>query len=539
MIPCAALALAPPRVVVVGGGIGGLATAGRLARAGARVVVVEKNAEVGGRLGEHHWSGYRWETGASLLLLPEVYEETLRALGDEAVFETVRVRPSYAAWVQGERVDLGGGSAGNGLEEYLAIAGDYLSLGWRTFIEESFDWAAVPRLARLVQRGAWPLQSHDGFLRRLFPESPKLRALCSFNDMYVGLTPYDAPAVFSLLAAIELGDGLDEPPLRKLGVYYLAGGLAAFPRRLADACRALGVEFVMETEVATLETRARVATAAVATSGRRFEGDFYVVNADLAAAEPRLLGDDSRDSYDDWTYSTTAYVFLWAFAERLEGLAHHNVFLATDDADPTEDPFRPAWDWAFGRGNNRQVRPFHFYACAASKTDASAAPEGGESLMVLVPAPPLGDDDVGAEDSTDAIRDFVLGQLERVCDGPLPKPIYEKVLRPEDHWRQTLGLRRGAVFGFAHGLDQLGLFRPGRKTSKVANVAFVGASTRPGVATCSAAALISRRSQATACPSSSRPPSSARGKSRATSVSTCWRNNDASHELGPRDGTRP
>ncbi|KAJ8598155.1 hypothetical protein CTAYLR_007367 [Chrysophaeum taylorii] len=468
------------RVVVVGGGVGGLATAGRLAGLGAEVTVLEKNERelLGGRLGEYRWGRHRWETGASLLLMPEVYAESLAAMGDAEPLDFVRVRPSYAVWFDAlpERgpVELGGEDvealrkrleleeegAFEKFETYLETARDYLGTGWPAFIEEDVA-AALPTLGRFVRTALarWPLETHEAQLRKLFPKSPRLRALCSFNDLYVGLTPYDAPAVFSLLSAIEICRG----------VWYLRDGLGSYARRLVDACERRGVEVRCGVEVTSVDDRG------VDTTAGRFDADHVVVNADLAAAEPRLAR-RPRDTYDSWTYSTTSYSFYWALDKPLPELRHHNVFLATDRANP-DDPFRPAWDWL--RRERRELPPFNFYVCAASRTDDTAAPRGRDSIMVLVPAPPLGSDDDRDRDLTDAIRDALFRRLGPICGDVKTHIIHERVIAPRE-WRRRYALRRGAIFGLSHGLDQLALFRPARRSRRSKTLSFVGASTRPG-----------------------------------------------------------
>lgn len=484
------------RVVVVGGGVGGLATAGRLATH-HEVTLLEQNgrADLGGRVGEYRWEGHRWETGASLLLLPNVYRESLEAVGDSEALDVVRVRPSYAVFFDTHLdrgpVELGGSDSAalkQRLEDeaagaydryraYMDNAGEYLRAGWPTFIEEDVKWGALARFAvNALRPNRWPLESHDSQLRKLFPESPRLRALCTFNDLYVGLSPYEAPAVFGLLSAIEI-DG----PRRDAGVYYLRGGLKSYAQRLVDAVEKAGVDVRCDTRVQRIETDGRRATAVVTDQGQRFDADYVVVNADLAKAEPELLGDKSRFDYSGWKYSTTSYTFLWAFDTPLDDLRHHNVFLASDQSD--DDPYRSAWEYALPRSpsSRDETPPFHFYVCAASRTDASAAPPHQDSIMVLCPAPPLDDIDDGDDAATaEAIRSYVLTRLGQVAGRDLaPHLIHEKLIAPKD-WRRKYGLRRGAVFSFSHGLDQLALLRPARRTSRLDNVAFVGAATRPG-----------------------------------------------------------
>ncbi|KAJ1460881.1 hypothetical protein M885DRAFT_554068 [Pelagophyceae sp. CCMP2097] len=483
--------------------MGGLAVAGRLAAAGASVRVFEKNAGAGGRVGEFEWGGHRWETGASLLLLPDVYKETFAAIengdaDDAPCLE--RVSPSYAIWFNSHAargpVDLGGDRAAltarlelegeNVLarfDDYLVCAREYLRAGWPLFIEESVaGLSLVPRFLGNALSGAWrwPLQSHDAALRRLFPDEPRMRALCAFDDLYVGLSPYNAPSVFSLLAAIELDDATSGPR-PDAGVFYPMGGFGGVVRRLEAACLRRGVDFEFNAPIRRVVLDGRTAVGVEAEDGRFWEADHVVVNADLTMAEPALLGDKARETYNDKDYSTSSVTFLWAFNRTVPALRHHNVFLAQDDE--ADDPFRKAWDFAFPtKPAASDPGLFHFYVCAPSKTDTSAAPPGAETVMVLVPVPGLADDgsDDGAVDAlVSTLRRRVLDRLEAdAACGPL-EPCFERVIDPRE-WRGRLGLRRGAVFGLSHGLGQLAVFRPARRSSAVDNLSFVGASTRPG-----------------------------------------------------------
>ena len=502
-----AAALQPPHVVVVGGGVGGLATAGRLAKRGARVTVLEKNDKVGGRVGEYVWQQHRWETGASLLLLPDVYRDALEAAG-AAQLDIKRVAPAYAVWYEKyadrgpvilggdrselrRRLELEAPGGFERFEEYRATAREYLRAGWPIFIEEDISPASLLRLVPRFLATAvsalwkWPLFGHDAQLRRLFPDSPRLRALCSFEDLYVGLTPVEAPAVFSLLAAIELDDASLNPDAGRadVGVFYPLGGFGQFPQLLADAATASGVDIRTSTAVEEVLVDEGRATGVRTASGDVIKADAVVVNADLAAAEPKLLGSESRSDYASSRYSTSSITFLWALDRRFEQLQHHNVFLSEDDA--TDDPFLAAWDDQLpprGKATAFPANGFHFYLCCNSRTDASAAPADGDSLMVLCPTPPLDDDanDALVDDWIAKARAAVYERLKKSAGADIaPHVVHERVIDPRE-WRDGLGLRRGSVFGLAHGLDQLALFRPSRQSSRVDGLSFVGASTRPG-----------------------------------------------------------
>jgi len=293
--PLAASRQDPPKhIVVIGAGVGGLVSAGRLARAtrarghNTTITIVEKNGRdcAGGRLGEYVWEGHRWETGPSLLLLPEVYQETFEALGgsifqkgsegeggtgisaptteaDEttdspsqalnpSAFSTpsllTKVEPSYlVVFGDNDRLELYTNrtrmtdaieklepGAFPRYESYLDSAQNNLDFGFSAFIEENPKWKYLPAFLRNlnVNMNFFPLISHHKQLEGLF-DSRKLQAALSFQDLYVGLSPYEAPAVFSLLQAIELNQG----------VFYPKGGFAQVGTREGgrEGGRACGV----------------------------------------------------------------------------------------------------------------------------------------------------------------------------------------------------------------------------------------------------------------------------------------------------------
>lgn len=308
---------APPgHAVVIGAGMSGLAVAGRLARRGLRVTIVEQNVRerAGGRLGEHTLTtpdGHRvrFETGASLLLLPRVYARTFHDLGLELPARLERVSPSYRVFLDDALlssrgpIDLGGDpalldarlaleveepQAAAKVSRFFASARANLRCGLPLFIEGD-SAAGLRELPSFLEQAAsfWPLQNQAEQLRRLFPSSPRLRALLSFDSLYVGLSPYGAPAVFSLLAALECdrdsgaeaaeGPGAPAgavgPPAEEqtTGVWYMRGGMAQIARALADGVERMeNVQCRYGTAVRRITTTLEGASAA---SGVRSEAE--------------------------------------------------------------------------------------------------------------------------------------------------------------------------------------------------------------------------------------------------------------------------
>ncbi|CAM9896207.1 unnamed protein product [Ascophyllum nodosum] len=500
-------------VIVVGAGVGGMATAARLSKAGCSVTVLEKNGpdQAGGRLNEIvQEGGFRFDTGPSLLLLPDTYRETFRDLGCNAedFFEIRKVAPTYRVYFDdGDTVDLGddrdemrrqmdrledGGF--DKYEAYLDSAALNLEVGLPNFIEEKFTPQRLPEFALNALSNS-PLENHHKQLCRRF-QNPKMRALLSFQDLYVGLSPYNAPAVFSLLQAIELRDG----------VYYPMGGFARVRDGLEKVCRDLGVKFRFNcsvSEVQVVGEGGRVRTSGVVLeNGEAVDAEVVVCNADLPYAEKELLPDSVSRSFEKADYSSSVIAFYFCSNRRWSQLAHHTVFLSTD--------WKGSWDSAFGKlpdgelGERRETtveaRPsqtnlrgqtFNFYAAAPARTDPSVCPEDSDAIMVLVPCPNIPDDGPregeGGEDVdrrggwVKRAREGVIREMEASAgmEGFGDSIVREEVYAPWD-WRDRYNLRRGAVFGLSHGLRQLSLMRPAPQHPTINGLWFCGASTRPG-----------------------------------------------------------
>lgn len=483
------------QVVVVGGGVGGLCTAGLLRKQGFRVKLLEKNAQLGGRLSSEEVDGYRFDTGPSLLLFPRTYIEMFSALGVTGI-ELEEIKP--AAY----RLFFGGdGNAGDTLDllvdeeqmmaqfearekgagqrylAFLKMARGALDLGMPNFIERDLSKIGASSLLELLPQAAKvnPLEllgPLDLVLRGFF-KSVKLRQAFTFQTLYVGLSPYTAPGVFSLLAATELTDG----------VWYPIGGFKTIRDGIVNAICGLGVEIATSTDVEGIVVDGgRV--VGVRTSTGMVEADIVVCNRDLADSYEMIEGDSGVVEYAQAThrklgskaYSNGVISYLFCVDKRVDKLLHHNVFVNASD---------PKGAWRPIKSSAELLQYPNFYVHVPSKTDPTAAPDGHESIMVLLPVANLqGDVRNSASDDMDELvsagRRVVIEFLtEATGDAFQDHIVGEKVIDPTE-WRRRYGLRFGAAFGLSHGLDQLSLFRPSAEDETIEGLFFTGASTRPG-----------------------------------------------------------
>jgi len=507
--------------VVVGAGVGGLTLAGRLARAGYKVTLLEKNSVVGGRMQSYNppeAPEYRFDTGPSLLLFPEKYMEAFEALGEkmEDHVQITRVEPSayrahygdgtsfdliYDMEKMRKQVDDIEPGAGGAFIRFLGAARASLDYGVQAFIEQdstsALDFINPKRIFKLaLSQNPLDLVLPQVNQMKGYFKDPKLTALFSFQQLYVGLTPYNAPGVFSLLAATELTDG----------VWYPIGGFQKVRDAFLSIITKLGVEVRMETAVEKIlvetEGEAKRATGVRLAGGETLYADVVVANPDLpfvyesmleadAVTTPELEAESERLSKMEYSCAVIAY--NWCVEGKLPKLLQHNVFLGSD--------YEKSWDRPWEVANFDAPNQPNFYVHNPSYTDPTCAPEGCDSVMILLPVANIQEAadkaakagrPVGEKQAmTDAGREAILRRFSEAGLGDVGKMIkHEFVIDPEE-WAERYNIKNGAVFGLSHGLLQLACFRPPTQTGlpatpwwadspKIDNLYFVGASTRPG-----------------------------------------------------------
>jgi phytoene desaturase len=466
-------------VLVIGAGIGGIAVAGRLARRGYDVTVLEKNAVPGGRLNKLLQDGHRFDVGPSLFLMPQTYAATYAALDErmEDHLDLKRIDPTYHLhfedgtkiqlsaninWMQEQLEAIEPGSFG-GLLHYLVEGHRHFTLSLDRFVGRNFytlfDEFNPGNLPLLFQLKA--LTMHYDNIGNYFTD-PKLKAAFTFQNMYLGLSPYEAPATYSLLQYTELADG----------VWFPIGGMYRIVESLTSIAEGHGARFVYESPVKQIVVEGNRATGVVLEDGSTMRADIVIANADLPYVYDQLLPDRNlgkRMMNKQFTCSTI--MFYWAVDTVYPQLAHHSVFLSGD--------YRASFDRIF-HDHTLPERP-SFYIHVPNRTDPTAAPPGCDNLMVLVPVGCIYEE---LEQDFDALRarakETVLKRLERLGIADLEAHIKHEVSYTPLDWRKQFNLARGATFGLKHNIMQLGYMRPHNRHDRYKNLYFCGASTHPG-----------------------------------------------------------
>ena len=468
-------------ILVIGAGIGGIAAAGRLARQGHSVTVLEKGSRPGGRVAVIEKDGFRFDTGPTLFLMPEVFAETYAALGERMSdhLELVRLDPTYRAhFHDGARLDLTyqlprmreqldalePGAFGQFLR-FMAEGYTNYHLALDKFIGRNFyslaQYFDLRNLPLLLTMKA--LVSHASNTQRYFKD-PRLQAAFSFQNMYLGLSPYEAPATYSLLQYTELGDG----------VWFPRGGMYRPIQTLAQIAAGLGVRFEYNTPVQQIDVVGSQVSGVTLADGRHVSAGLVVANADLPYVYSNLLPDDGTAArLSRKKYTSSALVFYWGVqGPKSPELLHHNVFLADDE-------YRSSFERIFH--DLSLPRTPSFYVNAPSRTDPSFAPADGDALMVLVPAGHINE---SAPQDWEALRDrarsFVLDRLASIGVKDLgSRIVFEETMGPPDYLH-SLNLAKGSAFGLSHNFTQIGYLRPHNRHPRYKNLYFAGASTHPG-----------------------------------------------------------
>ncbi len=465
-------------IVVIGAGLGGLSAALHLAGAGRHVTVVERAALPGGRAGTFRDHGYLFDTGPTVLTMPELVQRPLAAVGEDlADWLTLhRLDPAYRArFADGSHIDVRCDVAAM-TEEIAATCGSADAAGYQRFVRHLRELYAIemphfidrnldsPRqllglpLVQLLRRGGF--RRLNSKVAQFFADE-RLRRLFSFQAMYAGMAPAQALAIYSVITYMDC----------VRGVYFPDGGIHAVPRALAGAAAAHGVRFRYNTAVARIEIAGGRARAVITADGERIPADVVVVNADLPTAARELLppGYGAR-RLRRLRYSPSAVVLHAGSSATPPDPVHHTI------------SFGRAWDDTFSQVIDRGelMSDPSFLVSTPSLTDPSLAPAGRNTYYALFPAPNLSAHTIDWANSTDRYREHILDTLEqRGWAGFRAGMECSYLVTPAD-WKAQ-GLAAGAPFAAAHRFRQTGPFRAPTLDRGIENLVYAGSNTQPGV----------------------------------------------------------
>ncbi|MEV4640698.1 phytoene desaturase family protein [Actinoplanes sp. NPDC049548] len=464
-------------VVVVGAGLGGLACALHLAAAGRQVTVVEREPVPGGRAGRLSVDGYEFDTGPTVLTMPELIAEPLAAVGEKLSdwLELTPLDPAYRAYYpDGSTLDVltdtvrmaaeisrvCGPREADGYLRFVDFARRLWRLERDNFIDRNLDTPIDLLNLNLVK-----LLGMGGF-RRLQPKineyfrDPRTQRIFSFQAMYAGLAPHDALAIYAVIAYLD----------SVAGVFFPRGGMHAVPKALAGAAEKHGVQFRYDTTVTGVETSGGRATAVITDAGDRIAADVVVLNPDLPVAYRELLPAQAGRARK-LRYSPSCVVLHIGSDRAYSKIAHHNIHFGT--------AWRGTFDEVIRQG--LLMSDPSLLVTNPSRSDPSVAPPDRQTYYVLAPTPNL---DAAPFDWRGGLGRRYADELLRVLEqrgyiGFRDGVEVERIITPDDWAAQ--GMAAGTPFASSHTFAQTGPFRPGNLHPSLPNVVFTGSGTQPGV----------------------------------------------------------
>jgi phytoene desaturase len=463
-------------ITIVGSGVGGLSAACFLADAGADVTVLEQHDDLGGVAGTFEAEGFRFDSGPSWYLMPDVFERFFERfdMAVEDAYDLERLDPSYRLfWKDGDRLDVPADpaelapkleayedGAADAFRRYLDHAEDIYELAMDRFVyprrtraRDWLDWDVLRSVRALPL-----LQSMDRHVGQ-YVQHPKLRQLLEYKLVFLGGSPYNTPALYTLMSHVDFNQG----------VYHPVGGMQSLVDALADLARTLGATLQTDTPVAALQSTD--SGVAVEANGASHRTDRVLANPSPAYVEQSLLPPDQRDHdaayWDNWTYGPSAYLLYLGVEGEVDPLRHHSLVLPPD------------WDPHFSAVFDDPQWPANpaYYVHVPSLTDPSYAPDGHHAVFILVPIAP-GLDDPPARRAH--MRNKVLDDLATHAVDLRGRIVTEHDACVSD-FADGFGQPKGNALGLAHTLMQTGPLRPSHRARNAPGLYYTGADTQPGV----------------------------------------------------------
>jgi phytoene desaturase len=464
-------------VGIIGSGFSGLSAAACLAKAGYDVTVLEKNNDLGGRCRKFETDGFVFDMGPSWYWMPEVFEQFFAIFGKKVsdYYKLVRLDPSYDVIFGKEDTisipsnydelkqlfeSIEPGSSAN-LDAFLRDAEYKYKVGMNEFvwkpghsITEFADIRVVKSLFKLQM-----LSSISKQIDKLF-KNEKLRNILKFPVLFLGATPENTPALYSLMNYADL----------KLGTWYPEGGMFKIIEGFVSVAKSQGVKFMTNTEVKSIKVVDNMADTIQTTNGD-FKFDYIVAAADYHHVDQHLLPKSHRNyTATYWkkrTMAPSSLLFYLGLDTKIQGVKHHNLYFDKDFSIHAHEIYtEPKWP----------SDPL-FYMCCPSVTDPTVAPTGKENVFLLMPLAPDVED-------TDALRekyfDIICKRLFDVSNINIKNHILFKRSFCINDFVSEYHAFKGNAYGLANTLLQTAFLKPKLRNKNLSNLYYAGQLTTPG-----------------------------------------------------------
>lgn len=468
----------PKSALIIGSGLGGLCTALRLQRRGFKVTILEKYHKPGGRLNQLVKDGFTFDIGPSFFSMSYEFNEFAKDIGIEMPFEFKELNPLYTIHFKGMDKRFYIYKELNKLaKEFESIEPDFENK-MRRFLEETgtlfndtIDKVVKTNYSSILDfalhLSTVPMKHAPKMFRSVWSEMGKhfesdtVKQIFSLVAFFLGATPFDTPAVYTLLTYTELVHD---------GYHNVKGGMYKIIESLMLEIEKSGIDILYNTEVVNFKSENAKITGFIDQKGAIHSADLFVVNADAASFRGKILGrpNFSDEKLDKKKWTMAPFTMYLGVKGKLPNIDHHNYFLGTDFKDYSSKIFK----------NSASLDQPYYYVNVLSKHNPESAPEGCESVFVLCPVPDLRYKPNW--DDRDKLADNIIKDLSERIGYDIAPNLITKTIYDPINWEKTFNLYRGSGLGLAHDLNQIGAFRPKNYDEKYSNLFYVGASTTPG-----------------------------------------------------------
>lgn len=465
------------RIAVIGSGFSGLSAACALARQGHRVTVFEKNSTAGGRARKFTENGYTFDMGPSWYWMPDVFESFFKQYGKTTsdFYELERLDPSYRVYFSpkdfvdvpatpeklGELFESMEPGSGVQLDRFLEEGKFKYELGINKLVRKPglswFEFADAQLFSGVLRLHVF--QSISKYIRKFFKHD-RIIKLLEFPVLFLGATPQDTPALYSLMNYADIA----------LGTWYPKGGMHQIVEAMVKIAEGQGVEFKYNAGVTGFEFNGNRITG-IQAGDQTFACDAVMASADYHHVEQQLLPKAFRIYSEDYwakrTFAPSSLIFYLGINKRLKGLIHHTLFFDVDfSLHAKEIYYEPKWP----------TLP-QFYLSCTSISDPTVAPEGHENVMILIPVAPGLEDQ---EDIREKYYNMVIDRLEKLIGEEVRSHVVYKRSYAHKDFMADYNAYRGNAYGLANTLLQTANLKPSILNEKVPNLFYTGQLTVPG-----------------------------------------------------------
>ena len=466
------------KVLIVGTGLGGLTAALRLAKLGYQVEMVEKYHQPGGRLNQLKKDGFTWDMAPTFFSMSYEFKEFVESTGIEMPFEFVELDPLYAVnFANSDKFYMIYKDLKKLAKEFEAVEPDfeakmtrYLAGAGKLFhdteniiIKQNFN--SLAHFLLQMTRVPWGhapkmIRSMWSEMERHF-ESREVKEIFSLVAFFLGATPFDTPAIYSLLSYTEMVHD---------GYHNVRGGMYKIVEGLMKEFEKENIKITFNTEITGYVESNGQLSHLVDTEGKRWNADIFVINADAAGFRSQIFKRPkfTEQRLDRMKWTLAPFTMYVGVKGKIDTLHHHNYFLGSNFKEYSGKIFK----------NSISLSKPYYYVNVNSRHNKESAPEGCENIFILCPVPDLRFKPDWSD--RDELADNILTDLsQRIGFDVKGNLMTLTVMDPKD-WERDFNLYKGSGLGLAHDLNQIGGFRPKNYDEVFGNVFYVGASTTPG-----------------------------------------------------------